>query len=144
MQHDTPVEVSPSMPIVLLIIVLLHNIEEALTYGIYRERSQAIIQQFFGSDFTSPTVTSFHFALVLVSLAAALAMGWVLLLPARISALVIVRGFAWIMLLNVLIPHVPAAFMLGGYSPGLLTASVVNLPITVYILVKTGTNRTYS
>lgn len=36
---------------------------------------------------------------------------------------------AIIMLVNVLVPHVPAALFSGGYAPGVVTAVLLNLPI---------------
>ena len=38
------------------------------------------------------------------------------------------------LLLNVFIPHVPAAVALGGYSPGVITAVLVNLPFSICFL----------
>ena len=37
-------------------------------------------------------------------------------------------------LVNVLIPHVPAAIVLGGYAPGLVTAVGLQLPFSVYFI----------
>ncbi len=38
------------------------------------------------------------------------------------------------MLGNVFIPHVPAAILLGGYAPGIVTAVLLNFPIAGYVL----------
>ena len=50
-------------------------------------------------------------------------------------------GKAWavvfvqsLFLVNVFVPHVPAAVALGGYAPGVVTAVLVNLPYSVYFL----------
>ena len=37
-----------------------------------------------------------------------------------------------IFLLNVFLPHVPAAIALGGYAPGVGTAVLINLPFSIY------------
>lgn len=44
------------------------------------------------------------------------------------------RILAWILLLNVVAPHVPAAILAGGYAPGVVTALLLNLPAAVWLL----------
>jgi hypothetical protein len=39
-----------------------------------------------------------------------------------------------LLLVNVFVPHIPAAVALGGYAPGLATAVAINLPYSVYFL----------
>lgn len=39
-----------------------------------------------------------------------------------------VCGLGGVFLANVFLPHIPAAILAGGYSPGVLTAALVNLP----------------
>jgi hypothetical protein len=43
-------------------------------------------------------------------------------------------GMAGVMLLNVALPHVPAALVARGYTPGLVTAVGLNLPIGMAVL----------
>ncbi|MCO6010904.1 HXXEE domain-containing protein [Actinoallomurus purpureus] len=43
-------------------------------------------------------------------------------------------GMAGVMLLNVALPHVPAALVARGYAPGLVTAVGLNLPIGLAVL----------
>ncbi|GAA4609276.1 hypothetical protein GCM10023195_37230 [Actinoallomurus liliacearum] len=43
-------------------------------------------------------------------------------------------GMAGVMLLNVALPHVPAAVVARGYAPGLATAVGLNLPIGLAVL----------
>ncbi|MEV5748078.1 HXXEE domain-containing protein [Actinoallomurus sp. NPDC052308] len=43
-------------------------------------------------------------------------------------------GMAGVMLLNVALPHVPAAVAARGYAPGLVTAVGLNLPIGLAVL----------
>ena len=121
---------------VLLSAFLLHNMEEALTFGAYRASTQTLIRELTFRNWSVPTVDSFFVALAVVSLAATLSMIWAILRPTRRSALIFVRGLAWIMLLNVALPHVPAAIFLGGYAPGLVTAVFVNLPIACLALIR--------
>ncbi len=44
------------------------------------------------------------------------------------------RILAWILLVNIVAPHVPAAILAGGYAPGVVTALLLNLPATVWLL----------
>jgi hypothetical protein len=41
---------------------------------------------------------------------------------------------AAVLLLNVFVPHVPAAVVLGGYAPGVATAVLLNLPVSALFL----------
>lgn len=38
-------------------------------------------------------------------------------------------------LLNVFVPHVPAALVFGGYAPGVVTAVTINLPVMTWLLI---------
>jgi hypothetical protein len=51
--------------------------------------------------------------------------------PTRIKAYLVAMVQA-MLLMNVFVPHVPAAVVLGGYAPGVLTAVFVNLPFSIY------------
>lgn len=42
------------------------------------------------------------------------------------------------MLVNVVVPHVPAALFAGGYAPGVVTAVLVSLPVSLLYLRRTG------
>lgn len=46
----------------------------------------------------------------------------------------VVAVIAMGLMLNVVVPHVPAAVLLGGYAPGVATAVLVNLPFSIYFL----------
>ncbi len=45
-------------------------------------------------------------------------------------------GYMVAMLANVFIPHLPAAILLREYSPGVVTAVLVNLPLMTYLAVR--------
>jgi len=53
--------------------------------------------------------------------------------PTQLKSYVVVV-IAMGLLLNVFIPHVPAAVALGGYAPGVATALLLNLPFSIYFL----------
>ena len=114
----------------LLAALLLHNLEEALTVGAYLERSQRAVSQWpvLSDAATQVTPVSSGWALFAVSAAAAVAVA----LGARWP--VLPRLLAWVMVINLVVPHVPAAIALGGYSPGVLSAVLVNLPYAVWFL----------
>ena len=125
-----------SIPLVLLFAFLLHSAEEAVTYGTFRPASQALLRSIFSPAYTAPTVTEFHVALALVSIFAAVLMLWAWGNAPRRAARNLQRVLAWIMLANVLIPHIPAAVLMGGYAPGVLTAMLVNLPAAGWALIR--------
>src|SRR5437660_2794948 len=54
------------------------------------------------------------------------------------------RGAAWavlfvqsLFLVNVFLPHLPAAVILGGYAPGVVTAVAIQLPYSIYFARRT-------
>lgn len=126
-----------SGPLLLLAASLLHNGEEALTYPAARPQVEEAIGSILSIAFVAPSVAGFRALLAVVSVAAMLAIGWAVLHRGSPLALLLVRGLAWIMLANVAIPHLPAAFLFGGYAPGLATAVLLNLPVAAYVLVAT-------
>ena len=134
MRPDRTAGVARWMPPSLLAAVLLHNIEEAATYGLYRPRSQLLIQRLINPSYIAPSTTVFFAMLALVSVVAGLAMLVAWRDPSSRAATVLVVGLSLIMLTNVVIPHVPAAILLGGYAPGALTAVLVNMPLCVRVL----------
>jgi len=44
-------------------------------------------------------------------------------------------GYAAAMLANVLVPHIPASLVFGGYTPGVVTAVLINLPVMSALLL---------
>ena len=111
----------------------LHNLEEALTYGLYRSRSEALISQIAGTSISAPTTRVFLLALAVVTLLGGVVAAWCARAPlSRIKRRVLL-AFCMILGANVFLPHLPAAILLGGYAPGVLTAVAINLPVTVYV-----------
>jgi len=45
-------------------------------------------------------------------------------------------GYIVTMLVNVFVPHVPVALVFHGYAPGVVTAVLVNLPLTSFLALK--------
>ena len=40
------------------------------------------------------------------------------------------------MLVNVVVPHIPAAIIFRGYAPGVVTAVLINLPVLTFLSVR--------
>ncbi len=110
--------------------LLLHNLEEALTLGPALARLQSAVARVAGRPMALPGPAQYLRALLFLT--AAVVLLWVL---ARVwdrlaYALVVVQA---VMALNVF-AHVAVALLLGGYAPGLLTALLVEAPVSLYVL----------
>lgn len=117
----------------LIPAIALHNFEEWLTFPIYGETG-AVIAAKLGIPRPETSWPALQFGLVLVTVLPALA----IIFGARRNErwgdwLVCATGS--IFLANVFLPHLPAALIVGGYTPGLLTALLVNLPLVSLLLM---------
>jgi hypothetical protein len=119
--------------LMLAAAVLLHNLEEAVAYPLFRDEAAALVRPWIGG-LTLPGVTAFRISLIVVSLVAAAALAWAGTTQRDRAGWLVLRAAAVILLVNVAVPHVPAAIALGGYAPGVATAVAVNLPIGVWVL----------
>lgn len=124
----------------LLLALAAHNLEEAIAYAAMRDRIGETLAQH-GLRWWFPAPEQFETALVALTLAAAVAVGWAIRGPSSPGKLALLRGIAVILLVNILAPHVPAAVLLGGYAPGVATALLVNLPVGVATLLALRTSR---
>lgn len=107
--------------------LVLHDLEEAVAYPLLRPAIREIL------PFAPPT-TTFWASLAAVTLLGAAAALWAGLGRAGAAKTATLRAIAMILLANVLVPHVPAAIVLGGYAPGVATAVAVNLPVCLFAL----------
>ena len=114
----------------------MHNAEEAIAYPHYRAAAGVVMEKLVGGA-TVPSVLAFHGALVLVSLVLVAGLGWSASRSDNPFAMLITRVVALIMLLNVFVPHIPAAILLGGYAPGIVTALAINAPLAMLVLKRT-------
>lgn len=117
----------------LIPVIALHNFEEWLTFPIYGETG-AVVAAKLGISRPETSWPALQFGLVLVTVLPALA----IIFSARQNDrwgewLVCATGS--IFLANVFLPHLPAALIVGGYTPGLLTALLVNLPFVSLLLM---------
>jgi hypothetical protein len=105
----------------------LHDLEEAVGYPLTRPKLLALWP-------AAPATAAFWAALAGVTVAGVLAALWAGSGAASGAKTAILRTIGWVLLVNVLAPHVPAAFVLGGYAPGAVTAVLVNVPVCIVAL----------
>jgi hypothetical protein len=125
-----------SLQWLVFLCVALHNLEEGVAAKAYFPKVKDLLRERVPATMLAsiPRVGQFY-----IALAGATLLPLVLTVIATIgkptrlkSSLVAVIAMG--LLLNVFIPHVPAAVALGGYAPGVATAVLVNLPFSIYFL----------
>lgn len=124
-----------SAGLALLGALALHNLEEGLAYALLRGQMEAMLRAY-GLAWWRPEPIVFALALTFLTLAIGALAAWAatgVSTPAKVSAL---RAVAIVLLVNVLLPHLPAAWAFGGYAPGVVTAVLVNLPVSIWVLWK--------
>lgn len=122
---------------VLLAATLAHNLEEGLAYAASRPAAAALIHAA-APGLNPPAPDTFRAVLAALSAALIALLGWAAITPRRRAAWRVLRAVAAVFLANVAIPHVPAAILLGGYAPGVVTAVAVNLPLCAWIVWRSG------
>lgn len=120
---------SPRSRIALLLggAFVLHNLEEALAFA----RMYAAIRGHWGA---APEPRAFLGLLAVATLLGLAMLAWAGGGSERPLKRTALAGLAWVLLLNILLPHVPAAVVLGGYAPGVATALLINLPVGLFAL----------
>lgn len=121
--------------LLLAVAFAAHNLEEAIAFPRMRTAIAARARDL-GLPWWSPAPAVSTTVLLAITLAGVVAMLWAGRRPPNARRRFAVRTLAWILLANVLAPHVPAALVLGGYTPGLLTALAVNTPLSLWILLR--------
>lgn len=105
----------------------LHDLEEALAYPLLRPR----IVELWPS---APPAEAFWISLAAVTVGGIVLALWAGSGRSAGGKALALRAIAWVLLVNVIVPHAPAAFVLGGYAPGVVTAVAVNLPACLLAL----------
>lgn len=112
------------------IAVALHEGEEAISMPSWASSHAARL------PFHPPSATAIRLALLALTLAAFM----ITYLSARKGPqslwAYLVFGSIVAMLVNVFVPHVPAAIRFHGYAPGVITAVVISLPVTSFLAGK--------
>jgi hypothetical protein len=118
----------PLLAVALAIAIVLHNLEEWLTFERFGEPFAALLGRW-GMPVAFPP-----WSIMQIALAGATAVPIMLIwIAGRGSRLwwkdAILAGVAAVFLVNVLVPHLVAAIVVGGYAPGIVTALTLNLPL---------------
>ncbi len=125
-----------SLQWLLWVCVAAHNLEEGLTAEAYFPKVEGLLADRVPVSLVAlvPDLQEFYLALIGATLIPLImtvmaTTGQPTPVKKHLSPLLAVT-----LLLNVFIPHVPAAIALGGYAPGVATAVLVNLPFSIYFL----------
>lgn len=108
--------------------IAVHNFEEWLTTPYF-----PVPSVIFGSEFVAPSWQVMEIALVLVTLLPSAIIIWAATGLQRVYKDWTVCWLASIFCINVFVPHVPASILTGAYSPGVLSAVCVILPLCLLI-----------
>ncbi|HXI86354.1 MAG TPA: HXXEE domain-containing protein, partial [Parvularculaceae bacterium] len=111
-------------------VIAAHNFEEWLTFPSFHNEAAA---KHLGLPFQAPSWLAMQIGFVLVTLAPACIVVWASLGRQRWWKDIAVCWVGGIFFANIFLPHIPAAIIVGGYSPGVLTAVLVNLPFFPFL-----------
>lgn len=110
------------------LVITVHNIEEAMLLPAWSQNA---------GRWHHPVGTrEFRFAVIVLTLLAYVAAVLATASGRGSIGAYLVAGYALAMLLNVLFPHVIATVMMRRYAPGTLTAVLLNLPVTSFLLYR--------
>jgi hypothetical protein len=118
----------PLLAVVLAVAIALHNLEEWLTFKRFGEPFAALLARW-GVPVAFPP-----WSIMQIALAGATLVPIMLIWIAGRGPLLwwkdaILGCVATVFLVNVLVPHLIAAIVVGGYAPGIVTALTLNLPL---------------
>lgn len=112
------------------LFLTVHNLEEALLMPAFIEKRNASVPGEMRGLIPPVTYRQFLTALVIITVIPyVIALFWL----GRRWAVYLLIGFQVVMLINVF-AHSLMAIFLGGYTPGLVTALLINLPFSLYLL----------
>lgn len=117
----------------LIAALAAHDLEEGLAYALLQGRAQAMIDAYHVS-WWRPEPAVFALALTFLTLAVGLLAAWAATGGATKSKILALRAVAAVMLVNVPLPHLTAAWAFGGYAPGAVSAVLINLPTAIWVL----------
>lgn len=109
--------------------VTLHSVEEAVWFPSWASRHRADLPW-------EVSAALFRFGLVMIT-----AFAWFVTWLSRKRGLhsnwtYVFVSYVFAMLVNVAVPHVIATVIFRGYTPGVVTAVIVNLPVTTALLTR--------
>jgi hypothetical protein len=112
----------------------LHNLEEALTFPHFLPHVRDALPEPLQPLAAAVTDDSLRVALLVATAVPLGIVAWARRRPTSRAALWCALLVQSVLALNVASHVVIAAFLLRGYSPGLLTAVAANLPFSIYLL----------
>lgn len=135
----------PRPPLWILAVVLpLHNAEEALTFGRHLPAVRAAVRahapERIAALAAGVTERQMLAGLVIATVVPVAVVAWAHARPASRVARWLALLLAAVLLVNVA-SHLAAAALLRGYSPGLATALVLNLPACAWLLRRAARER---
>ena len=116
----------------LIPAITVHNFEEWLTFP-RAERGSGKTLETLGIGLQSSSWEVTQLALILVTLIAALIVVYSSSGKQKRSKDFLVCVIAGIFFANIFLPHIPLALSEGGYSPGVVTAVVINFPLCLLV-----------
>ena len=112
------------------VFLFVHNLEEALVMPAFIERRNSAVPGPLRDIIPSVNYRQFLISLIIITVIPVLiALLWL----GRKTGRYLLVLFQVVMLINVF-AHVMMALFLRGYAPGLLTAILINLPFSIYLL----------
>lgn len=111
------------------IAVALHNFEEAIWFPAWWVRHARMVP-------AQPNPVAFRFALALLTVAAFVIAYFSVRKGKETVWAYLLFGYIVAMLANVFIPHIPASLILRSYTPGVVTAVLVNLPVMSLLAIR--------
>jgi hypothetical protein len=123
------------------ILLAVHNAEEALFFPRYLPFVLARLPAGWQAVAAPLTTGQVWSALAIVTMAAFGAAGWAHVRPESRVARWLVLLIQATVLVNALWHLAVAVILFGGYAPGLVTALLINLPFSVYLLQRAAAER---
>jgi Protein of unknown function with HXXEE motif len=111
--------------------LVLHTTEEYLTFPAYPSSANRLLRLLPPPEFL-PNPQTLRIALIIATVLPLAVVAWAILRP-RKALLVSVLFLECILVVNAGW-HIFAAWVRGGYAPGVITAVMINLPFGVYVL----------
>jgi len=118
------------------LVIGLHNAEEWLTFPLHPE-SWTAAQRHFGLALAPPDWAQFELALGLATVLPWALLAWIGSGRANAARAFVLTGMTSAILANVMVPHIPLTLLERGYTPGIASAVLINLPFCLWVLART-------
>lgn len=117
----------PIYCILFLLIITLHNLEEALWLPKWSKNAGVFHQPM--------TAQTFYFAVLMITITIYFFTGLFLFFPENTILMYIFFGIVTAMAGNVIFPHLIATIVLRRYAPGLISGILLMLPFNILIII---------